>query len=77
MPSLPMLDLAPLGPPVAPFCPFGFWGPLIKASSRKKGALFVRGLLGNLLGGSWVVISRVISPLIWVIITVSLLITPL
>ena len=30
----------------------------------------------NLLGGSWVVISRVISPLIWVITIVILLITP-
>ena len=30
-----------------------------------------------LLGGSWVVISRVISPLIWVISIVTLLITPL
>ena len=32
---------------------------------------------GTLLGGSWVVISRVISPLIGVIIRVTLLITPL
>ena len=31
----------------------------------------------SLLGGSWVVISRVISPLIGVIILVTLLITPL
>ena len=31
----------------------------------------------HVLRGSWVVISRVISPLIWVIITVALLITPL
>ena len=31
----------------------------------------------RLLGGSWVVISGVISPLIWVIIIVTLLITPL
>ena len=30
-----------------------------------------------MLGGSWVVISRVISPLIWVVSTVNLLITPL
>ena len=29
-----------------------------------------------LLGGSWVVISGVISPLIWVITIVTLLITP-
>ena len=33
--------------------------------------------LAHLLGGSWVVISGVISPLIWVINTVTLLITPL
>ena len=31
----------------------------------------------GILGGSWVVISRVLSPLIWVITTVTLLITPL
>ena len=31
--------------------------------------------LGNLLGGSWAVISRVISPRIWVISMVTLLIT--
>ena len=31
----------------------------------------------GLLGGSWVVISRVISPLIGVIVIVALLITPL
>ena len=31
----------------------------------------------GLLGGSWVVISGVISPLIWVITIVTLLITPL
>ena len=31
----------------------------------------------TLLGGPWVVISRVISPLIWLITTVALLITPL
>ena len=31
----------------------------------------------NLLGGSWVVISGVISPLIWVIIIATPLITPL
>ena len=30
-----------------------------------------------LLGGSWVVICGVISPLIWVILMVTLLITPL
>ena len=32
-------------------------------------------LWGTLLGGSWIVISRVISPLIWVISIVTLLIT--
>ena len=31
----------------------------------------------RVLGGSWVVISGVISPLIWVINTVTLLMTPL
>ena len=35
--------------------------------------LVVRGLLG----GSWVVIRGAISPLIWVIVIVTLLITPL
>ena len=35
------------------------------------------GFLGSVLGGSWVVISRVISLLIWVISIVSLLISPL
>ena len=35
-------------------------------------------MLGHgVLGGSWVVISGVISPLIWVISIVTLLITPL
>ena len=33
--------------------------------------------IDSLLGGSWVVISGVISPLIWVITIVTLLITPL
>ena len=38
----------------------------------------VLGVHGEgLLGGSWLVISGVISPLIWVIIFVTLLITPL
>ena len=32
---------------------------------------------GCLLGGSWVVISGVLSPLIWVIIMVTLIKTPL
>ena len=31
----------------------------------------------RVLGGSWVVISRALSPLIWVITIVTLLITPL
>ena len=30
----------------------------------------------EVLGGSWVVLNGVISPLIWVILTVTLLITP-
>ena len=34
-------------------------------------------LIPSLLGGSWVVKSRGISPVIWVISTVTLLITPL
>ena len=33
--------------------------------------------MASILGGSWVVISRVISPLIWAITIVTLLITPL
>ena len=35
------------------------------------------GGLQTVLGGSWVVISGVLSPLIWVITIVTLLITPL
>ena len=34
-------------------------------------------IVSGILGGSWVDISRVISPLIWVISTATLLITPL
>ena len=34
-------------------------------------------MAGVILGGSWVVTSGVISPLIWVITTVALLIAPL
>ena len=47
----------------------GFWRQLndLQASLNWEG----------LLGGSWVVISGVISPLIWVITIVTLLITPL
>ena len=37
-----------LGSPVVPFYPFSFWVPLLKPNSRKKGALIVKGLLGNL-----------------------------
>ena len=44
-----------LGSPVVPFCPFSFWVPLLKPSSRKKGTLIIKkgtliikGLLGNL-----------------------------
>ena len=36
-----------------------------------------RGLLGVILGGSWVVISGVVSPLVWVLSGVTLLIAPL
>ena len=48
----------------------GFFG------SRADGGL-LEGLRQGLLGGSWVVIGGVISPLIWVITIVTLLITPL
>ena len=37
-----------LGSPVVPFYPFSFWVPLLKPNSRKKGALIIKGLLGNL-----------------------------
>ena len=36
---------------------------------------FLRSALGKVLGGSWVVISGVISPVIWVIIMVTPLIS--
>ena len=39
--------------------------------------VLVRGIKERLLGGSWVVISRVTSPLIWIVTTVTLLVTPL
>ena len=39
--------LVTLGSPVVPFCPF-FWVPLLKPSSRKRGTLIIKGLLGNL-----------------------------
>ena len=43
----------------------------------RKGLLFRRSLnVGSILGGSWVVISGVLSPLIWVITVVTLLLTP-
>ena len=45
---------------------------------RSTNALSLEGLFSQILGGSWAVISRVISPLIWVItIMVTLLITSL
>ena len=50
---------------------------LLKPSSRKKGTLIIKGLFRNLLEGSWVVISAVRSPLIWVVSIVTLLITAL
>ena len=37
-----------LGSPVVPFYPVSFWVPLLKPNSRKKGALIIKGLLGNL-----------------------------
>ena len=40
-------------------------------------ALGPTSLSASLLGGSWVVITGVMSPLIWVITIVSLIITPL
>ena len=46
----------------------------ISCYGRGQGMLCQRYAL---LGGSWVVISRVISPLIWLITIVTLLITPL
>ena len=44
---------------------------MIKAGVQTAGLVF-----RVLLEGSWVVISGIISPLIWVIIMVTLLITP-
>ena len=41
-----------VGSPVVPFCPFSFWVPLFTPSSRNKGTLIIRGLLGNL-DGAW------------------------
>ena len=37
-----------LGSPVVPFYPFSFWVPLLSPKSRKKGALIIKGLMGNL-----------------------------
>ena len=42
-----------------------------------EAVVFIASGLSTLLGGSWVVISGVISVLIWVISIVTLLITPL
>ena len=42
------LSVLTLGAPVVPFYPFSFWVPLLKPTSRKKGTLIIKGLLGNL-----------------------------
>ena len=42
-----------LGAPVVPFYPFSFGVPLLKPNSKKKGALIIKGLLGNLEKGSY------------------------
>ena len=52
-------------------CVAGAW-----ANSRNKPGAPPASTKQSPLGGSWVVISRVISPLIWVITIVILLITP-
>ena len=48
---------------------------LMPMTDPKKSSVVFLG--NSMLGGSWVVIHGVISPLIWVIATVTLLITPL
>ena len=53
-----------------------------EATSQQKPVCSTHALVSSLkslflLGGSWVVISGVVSPLIWVITIVTLLITPL
>ena len=49
---------------------------LISRRVRSGFPLLDLALLHGVLGGSWVVISGVISPLIWVISLATLLITP-
>ena len=51
--------------------------PLCLASGSSFRRVFKCGEFWKLLGGSWVVINGVISPLIGVIVIVMLLITPL
>ena len=44
--TIPQLPI--LGTPVEPFFPFYLGVSLLKLNSRKKGTLFMKGLLGNL-----------------------------
>ena len=64
---------AAAGHPAPPLPPPKSYPPFAWALSLR--VEWLSGLVG-LLGGSWVVISRFISPLIWVVST-ALLITPL
>ena len=48
---------------------------ILQVTVYKGAAIISKGF--TLLGGSWVVISGVISPLIWAIIIVTLPMTPL
>ena len=50
---------------------------VLRGSGGFRGFLYARHLYEGLLGGSWVAMSGVISPLRWVITIVTLLITPL
>ena len=50
-----------LGSPVVPFYPFSFWAPLLKPNRRKKGALIIKGLLGNLVVEEYKVTMEVYS----------------
>ena len=49
--ELPLMSGQPvamqLGTPAVPFCPFYLGVSLLKLNSRKKGTLFIKGLLGN------------------------------
>ena len=48
LPCMGVSFMLKLGSPVVPFYPFSFWVPLLKPNSRKKGALIIKVLLGNL-----------------------------